>query len=111
MTCPKCSGEMVELERSGVRIDACRNCRGVFLDRGELDKVIEKERRLIEHDDGDDFMAEITGRGHGDEHRREKPDSKYGFDGKTAERLLNDYRGHKTQHKKKKRSFLEELLD
>ena len=41
---------MVEIERSGVRIDACRNCRGVFLDRGELDKVIERERQLLDHD-------------------------------------------------------------
>ena len=101
----------MELERSGVRIDACRSCRGVFLDRGELDKIIEHERRLIEHDDGDDFMAEITGRGHGGDHRHDKHESKYGFDAKTAERLFNDYRGHKSHHKKKKRSFLEELLD
>ena len=36
MICPSCGGELVELDRSGVRIDACRRCRGVWLDRGEL---------------------------------------------------------------------------
>ena len=101
MTCPKCGGTMVELERSGVRIDACRNCRGVFLDRGELDKVVERERNVLAHNDDEDFVREMTGRG--------KP-SKYGFDAKTAERIFTDYSHHK-KHKKRKRSFLEELLD
>ena len=110
MTCPKCGGAMVELERSGVRIDACRNCRGVFLDRGELDKVVEKERSVISHSDDEDFVRELTGRGDRGEHEhREKP-SKYGFDPKTAERIFSDYSHHK-KHKKRKKSFLEELLD
>ena len=40
--CPSCGGQLVQVERSGVRIDACRQCRGVWLDRGELDKIIER---------------------------------------------------------------------
>ena len=98
---------MTELERSGVRIDACRNCRGVFLDRGELDKVVEHERRLLEHDDSDDFMREMTGHRAGGESGQ----SKYGFDKRTAEKIFEDYRHHKGHQKKRKRSFLEELLD
>lgn len=98
---------MVELERSGVRIDACRNCRGVFLDRGELDKVVEHERRLLEHDDSDDFMREMTGHRAGGE----GGESKYGFDKRTAEKIFEDYRHHKGHHKKRKKSFLEEFLD
>ena len=47
MICPSCGGELVELDRSGVRIDACRSCRGVWLDRGELERVVEHERRRI----------------------------------------------------------------
>jgi Zn-finger nucleic acid-binding protein len=47
MTCPSCGGDLMELERSGVRVDACRNCRGVWLDRGELDRVVERERQVV----------------------------------------------------------------
>jgi Zn-finger nucleic acid-binding protein len=43
MTCPKCHGEMRMYERSGVTIDQCTECRGIFLDRGELDKLFEAE--------------------------------------------------------------------
>src|SRR5690349_3969573 len=43
MTCPKCHGEMRTYERSGVTIDQCTECRGIFLDRGELEKLFEAE--------------------------------------------------------------------
>jgi Zn-finger nucleic acid-binding protein len=43
MTCPKCHGEMRVYERSGVTVDQCTECRGVFLDRGELEKLFEAE--------------------------------------------------------------------
>lgn len=42
MKCPNCNVDLVMSERSGVEIDYCPNCRGVWLDRGELDKIIEK---------------------------------------------------------------------
>ena len=35
--CPRDGSELVEVERSGVTIDACPTCRGVWLDRGELE--------------------------------------------------------------------------
>ena len=43
LTCPKCRGAMRSYERSGITIDQCTECRGVFLDRGELDKLIDAE--------------------------------------------------------------------
>jgi Zn-finger nucleic acid-binding protein len=43
MTCPKCQGEMRVYERSGVTVDQCTECRGIFLDRGELEKLFEAE--------------------------------------------------------------------
>lgn len=43
MKCPVCADAvLVMAERQGVEIDYCPNCRGVWLDRGELDKLIEK---------------------------------------------------------------------
>lgn len=43
MTCPKCHGEMRQYERSGVMVDQCTECRGIFLDRGELEKLFDAE--------------------------------------------------------------------
>ncbi|WP_320068299.1 zf-TFIIB domain-containing protein [Micromonospora sp. RTGN7] len=43
LTCPKCHGEMRQYERSGVVIDQCGECRGIFLDRGELEKLFDAE--------------------------------------------------------------------
>ncbi|TDC56810.1 hypothetical protein E1258_22855, partial [Micromonospora sp. KC207] len=43
LTCPKCHGDMRQYERSGVVIDQCGECRGIFLDRGELEKLFEAE--------------------------------------------------------------------
>ncbi len=42
MKCPIDDAELVMTDRSGVEIDYCSKCRGVWLDRGELDKIIER---------------------------------------------------------------------
>ncbi len=42
MNCPKCNVVLSMMERQGVEIDYCPQCRGVWLDRGELDKIIER---------------------------------------------------------------------
>lgn len=42
MICPNCNETLVISERHGIEIDYCPNCRGVWLDRGELDKIIER---------------------------------------------------------------------
>lgn len=42
MMCPSCHADLVMTERQGVEIDYCPRCRGVWLDRGELDKIIER---------------------------------------------------------------------
>lgn len=42
MNCPTDGSTLVMSERSGVEIDYCPQCRGVWLDRGELDKIVER---------------------------------------------------------------------
>ena len=58
MQCPKCSVALVMSDRQGIEIDYCPQCRGVWLDRGELDKIIERssayEGRRDDDDDDDD---------------------------------------------------------
>ena len=82
--CPVDSTELRRIERSGVHGDACPSCRGIWLDRGELDKIVEREGR-----DDDDFEREIAG------DRERRPESG----------------GYAKPAKKKKRSMLEDFLD
>lgn len=42
MKCPNCEELLIMTERQGVEIDYCPKCRGVWLDKGEMDKIIEK---------------------------------------------------------------------
>jgi len=43
LPCPKCAAEMATYERSGIVVDQCRECRGIFLDRGELERLVDAE--------------------------------------------------------------------
>jgi Zn-finger nucleic acid-binding protein len=61
LICPKCRGEMHSYERNGVLIDQCEGCRGIFLDRGELERLWIAES--AQRDEGD--------RDRGDERRWE----------------------------------------
>ncbi|MEY3321879.1 MAG: hypothetical protein RLZZ417_1462 [Bacteroidota bacterium] len=85
MKCPACDELLVMSDRLGVEIDYCPKCRGVWLDRGELDKIIERS----------------LPKNHGT-YLEEK--SRY---------KEHDYRDHKDPYygKKKKESFLEDLFD
>ncbi|GII93710.1 TFIIB-type zinc ribbon-containing protein [Sinosporangium siamense] len=43
MQCPKCRGTMRTFDRNGVHIEQCENCRGIFLDYGELEALTRLE--------------------------------------------------------------------
>lgn len=45
MTCPKCRGAMHTYERNGIHVEQCTECRGLFLDRGELEHLVAAEAR------------------------------------------------------------------
>lgn len=53
MKCPKCQIDLAISDRQGVEIDYCPQCRGVWLDRGELDKITERASRYRDEDDDD----------------------------------------------------------
>jgi Zn-finger nucleic acid-binding protein len=44
--CPHCKINLVMSDRQGIEIDYCPKCRGVWLDRGELDKIIERSMQF-----------------------------------------------------------------
>jgi Zn-finger nucleic acid-binding protein len=49
LVCPKCGAGMRTYERNGIHIDQCTSCRGVFLDRGELEHLIDAEQTFYKH--------------------------------------------------------------
>jgi uncharacterized protein len=89
MTCPKCHGDMRSYERNGVHVDQCGDCRGLFLDRGELERLIEAE-------------GSFYGGGSQQPPARRDDDRHHGHDS-------YEHRGQ--PHKKKRKNFLEELFD
>jgi Zn-finger nucleic acid-binding protein len=99
MRCPNDGARLVEVDRSDVLIDACPQCRGVWLDRGELDKILVMERRLHAGTGADDdFLREVEGKRPAQEQRPREDDRRYDDD-------------PRYQKKRKRRSLLEELLD
>jgi uncharacterized protein len=57
MNCPNCKTTLLITDRRGIEIDFCPQCRGVWLDRGELDKIIERsatDTRWHQYADKDD---------------------------------------------------------
>ncbi len=56
MKCPNCSVSLVMTERSGIEIDYCPECRGVWLDRGELDKIIERSSQNLKNIQTDSYV-------------------------------------------------------
>lgn len=89
MNCPTCNVSLMMTERQGVEIDYCPQCRGVWLDRGELDKIIERS------DSQPAARAPVNTRAYEpqhDSHDYENRDEHYG-------------------RRKKKKSFLGEMFD
>lgn len=83
MHCPHCLEDLVITERQGIEIDYCPKCRGIWLDRGELDKIIERSLENIS-------PPGRSAAGHADP---------------------GDYPYSKKGKKKKYKSLLEELFD
>jgi len=103
LPCPVDGATMVEVERNGVLIDACPRCRGVWLDRGELDKLIELEQSATEEVD-EDFLAEMQGGSKSDSSEHDdKHDDKHDKHGHSG--------GEQSGKKKKKGGFLADFLE
>ena len=90
MNCPVDNTTLMMTERQGIEIDYCPKCRGVWLDRGELDKLIERTATVADADDWDDRYDE-----------RHRPRQEY------PAATPGRYPPHKT----KRRSLLGELFD
>ncbi len=98
MKCPACRDAILVIsDRQGVEIDYCPECRGVWLDRGELDKIIERSTgsRAVN--------GRPPARGDGGDRYR---DSAY------ADKYRDDHRGDRRRRKKSGAAeFLSEIFD
>lgn len=82
MKCPHCKEpNLVLSERKGIEIDYCPECRGIWLDRGELDKIIEKSNES------------------------------YSSESREASHHRGSHSDYSQKPYKRKKSFLEELFD
>lgn len=112
MKCPLCNENLVMSERQGIEIDYCPKCRGVWLDRGELDKIIE---RSVSQSPASTPSREAD-RGYDCDYDRERKRD-YDRHDDYDRRRYDDRRGYdeykEYKHKKKKRptSFLEDLFE
>ena len=60
MKCPIDATELVISERQGVEIDYCPQCRGIWLDRGEVDKLIERSQQFSQPDPRPDIRQQAA---------------------------------------------------
>jgi Zn-finger nucleic acid-binding protein len=115
LLCPKCHTVMHQYERNGVVVDQCVECKGLFLDRGELEKLVKAENGWYGDEDRERrgpeprYEAMYESRPRYDESRYEpryEPRNEARYD---ERRRYDD--DHRSSKKHKRRSFLEELFD
>ncbi len=96
MKCPSCNTALTMSERSGIEIDYCPQCRGVWLDRGELDKIIERSasESMPQQKNRDDNNMDD---------RYEGKEKYYNKD--------NQFEKDKYYNQKKRKSFLGDIFD
>lgn len=101
MLCPACKNvDLVMADRQGIEIDYCPTCRGVWLDRGELDKLIERSVQLMSPSRAPGLQVQEPSRGHDSHPRYKDSDHRRGDD---------DHRHH-GEHGQRK-SFWRDLFD
>ncbi len=123
MKCPLDGNTLVMSERSGIEIDYCPECRGVWLDRGELDKIVDRAaadappvppvappaaRQPMQAPPLPPYGSNRPGDGFRDQ-RNDDRGRGYGSWG--DDRRREDSRGYDKSRRRKKDSFLGDLFD
>jgi len=107
LLCPACRVSLVMSERSGIEIDYCPQCRGIWLDRGELDKIIERAARdsapapQQPQPQQQGYNQQPNYQQPHPQQQYQQPHQQQGYDPR-----YDQHYGHK-----RKKSFLEELFD
>jgi uncharacterized protein len=102
MKCPSCKEAVLSMsERNGIEIDFCPECRGVWLDRGELDKIISKAVAEQEAVTKSEMRSAATSPAQETHHPSNRPTDLW-----QGEQFRKNPYGYK-----RKKSFLEDLFD
>jgi Zn-finger nucleic acid-binding protein len=109
LICPKCQGPMRSYERSGVTVDQCADCRGIFLDRGELEHLVDAEQSWQSRD----ARPRDRDRDRYREREREIPfPNPFGGRDRYDDDDDDDHRRYgEGYRKRRKKSFFDELFD
>lgn len=99
MKCPNCNETLIMADRQGIEIDYCPSCRGVWLDRGELDKIIERSAAYTAKDE--------AGPAQPPQPNQPYPNQPYYDKGGYNQPNYND----PYYYKKKKKGFLSDFFD
>lgn len=102
MSCPVCAVPLAMSDRQGIEIDYCPQCRGVWLDRGELDKIIERS-------EAPQAAQQTT-----PPPRQTPPQAGYaqqGYQQQGYQHPYNDRGDHGHYKHKKRKSWLEDIFD
>ena len=95
MNCPVDNETLQMTERSGVEVDYCPRCRGIWLDRGELDKILERAER--------EFTPVDRSRDRDDDDDRDRD--------RDRDRTRDPRRDYTPPPRKKRKNFLSEMLE
>ena len=98
LICPKCQSPMRSYERNGVTIDQCTGCRGVFLDRGEVERLVDAEGAYYEQSAPAAPQQREPYREERHEQHRDRDDWRPGY-------------GQSHGKRRKKKSFLDDVFD
>jgi Zn-finger nucleic acid-binding protein len=94
MNCPRCQNVMTEMERHAVLVDVCPNCGGIWLDKGELAKILSHMREAEASLD-----MELNAARERDRHAQYPPSYRHGHDDHHHEGRYAD--DHQYSHRKK----------
>lgn len=102
MKCPVDDSDLSISSREGIEIDFCPQCRGVWLDRGELDKIIDRASASL---------APAPASGRSEHYERDRYEDR-GYDDRRYYDDDRRYEGDdRYRRKKKKRSFLDDIFE
>lgn len=113
LECPNCKSDMNEIKKNNVDIDICSKCKGVWLDRGEIDKITSYDNKSF--DEYEDRIRQMerklneVNRSQSNSNYQPPPsntyNSGYGYDDH------HEYRSNYGKHGKRRGGFFESLFD
>lgn len=109
MNCPRCTDvELLEKDRDGITVDGCPRCRGIWLDRGELERLVAS---VAKHHDDEDRDRHKSKHDHDRDHEKDKDRDRDRDRDRDSYKAKHDHERYPGDRKRKPRSWLESLTE